>query len=71
MTEGEKRINIILINYAKGKYSLAYLKDLATRGQQTVEERGVMGVDKRFITNLACLETAIKRIERSHNRKGN
>jgi hypothetical protein len=72
MTYGEKRINIILINHAKGKYTLKYLKDLLSRGLRHVEERGVMGVDRRFIHNLACLETAIALIEREQsNRKEN
>jgi hypothetical protein len=69
MTEGEKRIAIILINYSKGKYDLPYLKDILARGLRHVDERGVMGVDRRFIHNLACVEAAIKRIERGHHRK--
>jgi hypothetical protein len=69
MTDGENRINIILTNYAKGKYDLAYLKDILARGLQHVEERGVMGVDQRFIHNLACVEAAIERIECSQARK--
>lgn len=43
MTYGEKRIHIILTNYALGKYDLAYLKDLLARGPQHVEERSVTG----------------------------
>lgn len=64
MTYGEKRIAIIMTNYAKGKYDLAYLKDILARGLKHVGERGVMGVDRRFIENLAHIEAAIKRIER-------
>jgi hypothetical protein len=74
MTEGEKRIAIILINYAKGKYDLPYLKDILARGLCHVNERGVMGVDQRFIHNLACVEAAIERIERAagrHNKETN
>jgi hypothetical protein len=72
MTHSEKRINIILTNYAKGKYDLAYLKNILARGLRHVEERGVMGVDRRFIENLAHIEAAIKRIEHGQSKqKGN
>jgi hypothetical protein len=74
MTEGEKRIAIILINYSKGKYSLQYLKDVLARGLRHVDECGVTGVDRRFIHNLACVEAAIERIERAggrHNKETN
>jgi hypothetical protein len=68
MTYGEKRINIILTNYANGKYDLLFLKDLLARGLRHVEERGVMGVDKQFILNLAHIESAIERIERGQGK---
>lgn len=68
MMNAEKRINIILTNYARGRYTLAYLKDILARGLQHVEERGVMGVDKQFIVNLCHIEAAIKRIEQAQNR---
>jgi hypothetical protein len=64
MTYGEKRSNIILINYAKGKYDLPYLKDTLKRGLEHVDRYGVMGVDKKFILNLSHIEAAIKIIER-------
>ena len=65
MTEGEKRIAIIMINYAKGKYDLAYLKDVLTRGLKHLDECGAANVGRRFISNLAAIEIAIERIERS------
>jgi hypothetical protein len=65
MTYGEKRINAIITNYAKGKYDLPYLKDILRRGLEHVDCLGVMGVDKQFILNLAHIEAAIKRIEAS------
>jgi hypothetical protein len=72
MTHSEKRINLILTNYAKGKYDLTHLKSILARGLRHVEERGVMGVDRRFIENLAHIEAAIKLIERGQsNRKDN
>lgn len=64
MTEGEKRIAIIMINYAKGKYDLAYLKDVLARGLEHLDECGAANVGQRFISNLAAIEIAIERIER-------
>jgi hypothetical protein len=69
MTCGERRINNILTNYANGKYSLAYLKDILRRGLKHIDERGVMGVDRRFIENLAHIEAAIERIERADRKE--
>lgn len=65
MTDGEKRIQMILRNYAKGKYTLPYLKSVLERGLEQVEALGVKNVNRRFIENLAHLEEAIRRIERS------
>ena len=64
MTNGEKRINAIITNYAKGKYDLAYLRYILKRGLQHVDCYGVKGVDGQFILNLAYIETAIARIRR-------
>jgi len=64
MTEGEKRVAIIMINYAKGKYTLAYLKDVLARGLKHLDECGAGEVGQRFISNLAAIEIAIERIER-------
>ena len=63
MTEGEKRIAIIMINYAKGKYDLAYLKEVLARGLKHLDECGAANVGQRFISNLAAIEITIERIE--------
>jgi len=64
MTEGEKRVAIILINYCKGKYTLAYLNDVLARGLKHLDECGAEEVGQRFVSNLAAIEIAIERIER-------
>ena len=69
MTYGERRINAIITNYAKGAYTLAYLKDILARGLQHVDCYGVKGVDRRSIENLAHIETAIKRIEAGQSKQ--
>jgi hypothetical protein len=68
MTEGEKRINILIVNVAQGAYDLAYLKDILARGLEHVEAYGVKNVDKQFILNLAHIEAAIQRIERAQKK---
>ena len=68
MTEGERRINILIANVKRGKYTVAYLRDLLERGMRHVDCYGEKNIDHKFITNLACIEVAVKRIEQSRKR---
>ncbi len=62
MTEEERRVTIILLNYARGKYSLAHIKGVLARGLKHLETTR-FAVDPDFIANLAAIERAIKIIE--------
>lgn len=65
MTDSDKRINIILIHYHNGKYTLPYLKDVPRRGLEHVE--CLENVTPNFMANLSAIEDAIKLIERGQS----